>query len=86
LRQLHFVLSAKQTMNAIAQHRALANEKTALALWPVHYLPRNPKKPVFDFRAHFCHSAPWKRTLSASDSGRTPRRAKGNFLARILPD
>ena len=20
--------------------------------------PRNPKKPVFDFRAHFCHSAP----------------------------
>ena len=25
------VLSAKQTMNAIAQHRALANEKTALA-------------------------------------------------------
>jgi hypothetical protein len=19
---------------------------------------RNPKKPVFDFRAHFCHSAP----------------------------
>jgi hypothetical protein len=21
-------------------------------------LARNPKRPVFDFRAHFCHSAP----------------------------
>jgi hypothetical protein len=31
LRQLHFVLCAKQTMNAIAQHRALAHEKTGLA-------------------------------------------------------
>ena len=31
-----------------------------------------PPKPVFDFRAHFCHSALWKRTLSASDSGPTP--------------
>ena len=31
LRQLHFVLNAKQTMNTIAQHRALAHEKTALA-------------------------------------------------------
>ena len=28
----------------------------------------------------------WKRRLSASDSGPTPRRAKRNFLARILPD
>jgi hypothetical protein len=35
---------------------------------------RNPRKLVFDLRAHFCHSAPWKRTLSASDSGPTPGR------------
>jgi hypothetical protein len=27
LRQLHFVLAAKEPMNAIAQHRALADEK-----------------------------------------------------------
>jgi hypothetical protein len=32
--------------------------RDSLPLWPVHYLPRNPKRPVFDFRAHFCHSAP----------------------------
>ena len=29
--QLHFMLTAKQPMNAIAQHRALTDEKTALA-------------------------------------------------------
>jgi len=27
-------------------------------LFRVAGTPRNPKKPVFDFRAHFCHSAP----------------------------
>ena len=27
-------------------------------LFRVAGAPRNPKKPVFDFRAHFCHSAP----------------------------
>ena len=31
---------------------------------------------------HFCHSAPWKRTLSASDSGNA-RRAKSNFLLEL---
>ncbi len=41
-------------------------------LFRVAGAPRNPKKPVFDFRAHFCHSAPWKRTLSASDPGQLP--------------
>jgi hypothetical protein len=35
----------------------------------------SPRAPVFDFRAHFCHSGPWKRTLSASDSG--PQRPEG---------
>jgi hypothetical protein len=35
----------------------------------------SPRAPVFDFRAHFCHSGPWKRTLSASDSG--PQRPGG---------
>ena len=26
--------------------------------------PRNPKKPVFDFRAHFCHPAPMETHAS----------------------
>ena len=39
---------------------------------------------MFDFRAHFCHSAPRKRTLSTSDSEPTPRRAKSDFLSVFL--
>ena len=31
-----------------------------------------PSGAVFDFRPDFCHAAPWKRTLSASDSGQPP--------------
>jgi hypothetical protein len=41
-------------------------------LFRVASAPPNPKKPVFDFRAHFVTLRPWKRTLSASDSGPTP--------------
>ena len=45
-------------------------------------VPRAPalRRPVFDLQARFCHSAA-KRTLSASDSGPTPRRAKSDFLS-----
>jgi len=41
----------------------------------------SPPAAAFDFRAHFCHSAPWKRTLSACDSRPTPRTAKSDFLS-----
>src|SRR4029077_13073999 len=37
--------------------------------------------PAIDFRAHFGILRPWKRTLSASHSGPTPRRAKSDFLS-----
>ena len=43
--------------------------------------PPIPEISVFDFRAHFVTLRPWKRTLSASDSGPTPRRAKSDFLS-----
>ena len=36
---------------------------------------------MFDFRATFGTLRPWKRRLSASDSGPTPRRAKSDFLS-----
>jgi hypothetical protein len=45
-----------------------------------HGVLGHPKKPVFDFRAHFVTLRPWKRTLSASDSWPTPRRARSDFL------
>ena len=40
-----------------------------------------PSAAVFDFRPTFVTLRPWKRTLSASDSGPTPRRAKSHFLS-----
>ena len=45
--------------------------------------PGNPKKPVFDFRAHFCHSAPvgthaFGFTLPAQHP---TRRARSDFLS-----
>jgi hypothetical protein len=56
----------------------------------VHLLPGTTfanvtkKARGFDFRAHFCHSARMGRTLSASDSGPTPRKAKSDFLSVVL--
>ena len=49
--------------------------------------PRNPKKPVFDFRAHFCHSAPMEthafgfRLRANAPEGRFPIMAKSDFLS-----
>ena len=36
----------------------------------------NPKKPVFDFRAHFCHSAPVETHASGFRLRTNARRAK----------
>jgi hypothetical protein len=47
--------------------------------------PSPPAAAVFDFRDHFCQSAPMERTLSASDSGPTPRRAKKQFPISSQP-
>ena len=37
------------------------------------------RRRLFDLRATFSTLRPWKRTLSASHSGPTPRRAKSDF-------
>ena len=42
------------------------------------------RRPVFDFRPTFVTLRPWKRTLSASDSGPIARRAKSDFLSVII--
>ena len=58
-----------------------SREGTAL-LFRVAGAPRNPKKPVFHFPGPlFVTLHSWKRMLSASDSGPTPRRAKSDFLS-----
>jgi len=46
--------------------RTLVKRPPALRrqLFRVAGAPRNPKKPVFDFRAHFCHSAPMETHAS----------------------
>ena len=42
---------------------------------------RNPKSPCLTSGPTFVTLRQWKRTLSASDSGPTPRRAKSDFLS-----
>jgi len=59
--------------------------RDSLPLWPT-ICPATRKSPCLTSGPTFVTLRPWKRTLSASDSGPTPRRAKSNFLARILPD
>src|SRR4029077_11499819 len=48
---------------------------------PLFSRPQPTGGSVFDFRAHFVTLRPWKRTLSASDTGPTLRRAKSDFLS-----
>ena len=56
MRQLHLVLTAKQTMNAIAQHRALADEKKALAEHHGSFFPKSkPSADVGEGREARCN-------------------------------
>ena len=59
-----------------------------LTPWAFHLASLVQRPPVlrrqlFDFRVQFVTLRPWKRVLSASDFGPTPRRVKSDFLSVI---
>jgi hypothetical protein len=76
-------LTFSRSPKAWASRATFANGNTCcgLVIENLRVRPRNPRKPVFDSRAYFCHSALMETHPSASDSGRTPRRAKSDFLS-----
>ena len=79
----HFQVS--DNLNAVSDQTRSLHSSGAIAL----YISRgfggfSEALRGFDFRAHFCHSARMGHTLSASDSGPTPRKAKSDFLSVVL--
>ena len=55
-------------------------------LFRVAGAPRNPKKPVFDFRAHFCHSAPMETHAFGFRLRANAPETKSNFLSVNAPE
>ena len=53
-------------------------------LFRVGARPATRKSPCLTSGPTFVTLSPWKRTLSASDSGPTPRRAKSDFLSVLV--
>ena len=53
-RLMHLLIASERSWAAFSTPKSRLRN----SLSPPASTPRNPKKPVFDFRAHFCHSAP----------------------------
>jgi hypothetical protein len=53
---------------------------------PCSAAPPSPRAPCLTSGPIFVTLRPWKRTLSASDSGSTPRRTKSDFLSVRLEE